>query len=240
MPRSRARVPIAKKSATRSSVAMLETPPTERVARLVSEQSPPPAWLVRYFGNWAPSLRIDRLIHTQQPTRRKMREWLLRFRDSALELDRGLDDGPLREFLTLSPFGDIQYHGALQPMLRDLVARADHALARPLLSAADGKAGRGAGPALPPGAVKPKVFCAALIAEARIYLLSDQRLSVDRDLREAAETYWRECGGKTTGTPEDAFDGWRYHFGQINKPAVLNLRTEIRRHLVEGKFAAGN
>jgi hypothetical protein len=147
------------------------------VARLITGDEEP-SWLVKTLEKWASSLMIDRGVAMKQPTRSELKKRLEGSKSAANTLIGALNDAATRDFLDAVPPGKIAYHGQIDQMLRDLVRRAEQAVAA--LSTKDGKTKPGRNKSMPPGASHPKTFCAALIAEAWTFTGSSLRQRIVR------------------------------------------------------------
>jgi hypothetical protein len=165
------------------------------------------------------------------PTKSAMKERMESAECAALQLQSCLADDVARSFLELraGPIGD---RAALQSWLRNLEERAKQAAEGPELSNEKGKVKAGRGRAPVPGCLPPKLYCAALIAEAWKHVHGEYPAPRNGQAAGAAQALWLASGGRPTGTGDNPAAGaWRYHFAKIKDPAVAASRAEIRRHL---------
>jgi hypothetical protein len=204
------------------------------VARFIAGPDAP-TWLVEHFARWSPSLMLDCSAEKMQPTRVAMKERLAEVRDAASRLQHALRHTPTREFLEIAPSGPIEYRVALEHMLQDLAGRAERAIASPALSTEDGKTRPGRGKAMPAPTFSPKLFCAALVAEAWTYLRRRSPGPRNPKVAAAANVLWRASGGEATDGGEEPLNSWRYYFEQVQAPALGKVRKECRRHLEEAE-----
>jgi hypothetical protein len=223
----------------------------EDVARKITGGDAP-QWLTNFLQGWAPSLALDRGVAFRQPTKSQMKENLQGVQNAAKLIVDALNDGATRDFLDASTTGKLLYHGQIDHMLRDLIRRGEEGVA--LLSTADGRTKRGQEKALPPGSFLPKTFCAAIIAEAWNFIHGADPAPKNQQAATAADFFWDLSFGivridvteaalqrivnrepKSWG---DRLNSWRFHFKQAKEREVSNIRQEIRRHLVEGKYRA--
>ncbi len=222
------------------------------VARKITGDDPP-EWLVDTLMNWAPCLVIDRCVASRQPSRSEMKKKLQRIRDAASLIVRELHDGATRGFLDAAPPTEIPYHGHIDPMLCDLIQSAEHGIDS--LSTADGKTKAGRNKAGPPSSFHPKTLCAAIILEAWTFVHEVEPAPKNQKAAAAADLFWNvlmedlsmkavkerieKIINKEQKSWGEPLNRWRHHFEQAKKPAVSNIRQDIRRHLEQGKHFAG-
>ena len=204
------------------------------VARFIAGPDAP-TWLVEHFARWSPSLMLDCSVEKEQPTKAETKKRLAKIRKAALLLRKELNDTPIREFLEIAASGPIEYHVAFEHMLQDLVGRAERAMTSPALSTEDGKTRPGRGKAMPAPTFSPKLFCAALAAEAWTYFRRRSPGPQNPKVAAAANALWRISGCEATGRGEEPLNGWRYYFNQVQAPALGKVRKECRRQLEEAE-----
>lgn len=216
---------------TRKMPPGLSRAPFEEVARLIAGGDAP-EWLLWYLVDWRNSLVIDIAVHEIQPTKAKMRPRLLDVERCAKRLVDALQNDPTREFLESAPLGPMLYYGALTHLLTDLAGRAERAVNSPALANSTGKTKAGQGKALPPEAISPQDFCAALVAEAWSFIREKPPSPRNSKAGEAAEAYWKAIGGpplRRWGNSKG--NSWRSHFEKASGPAAAKIRADIRHDL---------
>ncbi|SFK92203.1 hypothetical protein [Methylocapsa palsarum] len=219
----------------------------EIIARKITKADPP-AWLVASLKRWGPGVIMSRAIAAWQPTRAEMKQKLQGVKNAAQTLIVALNDGAIRGFLDEAP-QQIPYHGQMDMMLRDLVRRADESVGS--LVTKDGRTKAGRNKAMPRRASHPKTECAALIAEAWLFIHGVDPVPKNREAATAAEMLWTGSVKKFSLEPVktivegvivqetkswgDKLSGWRHHFKLAKDPALANFRQEFRRHLNEDR-----
>lgn len=194
------------------------------IARLLTG-SDTPLWLVEHLERWAPALLLDRAVHEVQPTRKIMKQNLAKIRDAATTLAAALSDPAIGEFLELAGEIRIEKRGGLDHTLRTIAARADFALSSPSFPS---KGGRGR--AFPKEAIRPKVFCAIMIAETWKHFHGHYPGSRNHKAAAAAQAFWQAAGSTARGWGY-GLNGWRQPFTIANSTAAQDLRAEYCRHL---------
>jgi hypothetical protein len=225
------------------------TPSFADVARKITGQDSPD-WLVKTLRNWAPGRVIDRRVAFQQPTRSKMRKKLRGVREAVGLIVSALNDSATCDFLEAASEGTILYRGQIDPLLRDLVRRAE--VGESLLLTKDGMTKAGRNKAEPPGYIPPKTLYAAVILEAWSFVHGGAPAPKNEEAAAAAEDYWNASIGHMSIKPVEAalqkivdheskswgnpLNHWRHHFKQAKAPAASNIRQEFRGHLKEAKY----
>ena len=120
----------------------------------------------------------------------------------------------------------------LDALLQEIKRQADAAISSAYLTNKAGKTKAGAGRAIPPEAISPQAFCAAVVLEAWAYFHDGvyPRASNHAQLWEAAEEYWRASGGGKRWTSVQSIL-WRPYFEEAARPTLQRLRGELRRHM---------
>jgi len=209
----------------------IERAPFDEVARLIAGDTAP-EWLVGYLVEWRHSLAIDIFVHEVQPTKASLRPLLLEVQRSAKYLFDALQNNSTREFLESEPLGPMPYFGALTHMLTNLADRAERAANSRALVNNAGKTKSGQGKALPPAAISPQDFCAAVVLEAWSFFHERPPSPRNSNLAKAAEAYWKAVGGpKRRSWGRKRQSSWRSQFEKVRGPAAAKIRADIRHHL---------
>jgi hypothetical protein len=178
----------------------------------------------------------------RQPTRSEIVGLLTEIEDAAWLLGNALSDQSIREFLENSHLGSIDYAARLESDLTDFALRIAAAKASPALSSKKVDARPGRGRALPPDAVTPHVYCAAMIGEAWKFVHERYPAPSNRKAAAAAEALWRlskipygadAAKDERIGWGNDKLNGWRPHFRTAleQKPVMGNCHDEYVRHI---------
>jgi hypothetical protein len=212
----------------------------DKVARLVAGRDPP-KWLVRHFKNWAGSLGLHRRVVMRQPTRSAMMELLREIENAAGLLSYALSNNSIRAFLENSRLGPMNYAERLENDLTDFALRIV-AAKNSTLSSKKGGAKPGRGKAMPPDAMTPYVYCAAMIAEAWHFIHEGYPAPADREAAAAADVLWNLSKiphGVDADNDErirwgiDKLNGWRPHFiaALAQKPVMGNHHDKYVRNM---------
>jgi hypothetical protein len=153
--------------------------------------------------------------------------------DGAKLVAREFRDPALSEFLKaeqiIGPPPPTKELGAL---LREIRRQADAALLSPSLANKAGKTKAGRSRALPPDASSAPAFCAAVILEAWAYFHNGEYpLDDDPRIADAAEEYWRACGGTTNSWSDNPLNAWRPYFKKAREDSLARIREKLREHL---------
>jgi hypothetical protein len=147
---------------------------------------------------------------------------------------RELQDPELSEFLRAEQIiGTPAPTKELGALLMEIRRQADAALLSPSLANEDGKTKAGRRRALPPDASFPRAFCAAVILEAWAHFHDGKYPTLSQFAADAAEEYWRACGGTTNGWGNNRVAAWRRYFKEACSDSLTGIRKELRRHVIE-------
>jgi hypothetical protein len=194
-----------------------------------------PAWLPEQLRKWTGSIFLDRWVEVKQPARAEMRSILRNVGGSAGLLLRALGSPPVREFLEAAPNGPIQNIGRLTHDLEDLVFRANQANRSTSLATSTGATKAGRGKAAPAGAISPPIYCALIVMETWKFLRGAEPRPRNKKAAAAAEALWRAAGGDAHSCGEEPLARWRHHFKTARLVPTVDLRVELRRHLIESE-----
>jgi hypothetical protein len=205
------------------------------LARLLSREDDPPKWICRFFEDWAPCLCVDRGVHLIQPTRKEMRRRLAQVSTAADFLIGALNDTATTEFLDPTGTQSAKYAGMAAALL-DTKKRAADALNSASLATSRGRTPSGRGKALLPGSFSPKVFCAAIVAEAWNVVRGSYPAPSNMDAAALANAFWEVSGGPTTGSwGNDPLKAWRPSFAEASESHVNEIKGKIRHYLVNAR-----
>jgi hypothetical protein len=244
----RSRLKNTQRALILGSAAMTNTPapalriqhPPERskfreLARMLSREDDPPAWLCRFFEDWAPSLLMDRGVHLIQPTRKEMRRRLAQVSTAVDTLTGALNDSATAGFLDPTGTESAKYAGMAAALL-EVKKRAADASKSASLATPRGRTPSGRGKALLPGSFSPKVFCAAIIAEAWNLVRGGYPAPSNIEAAALANAFWEASGGPVTGSwGNDPLKAWRPSFIEAGKNHVDEIKGKIRHYLVNAR-----
>jgi hypothetical protein len=230
------------------SAVMTNTPaPTLRVqhppdrskfrelAGMLSREDDPAEWLCRFFEDWAPCLLVDRGVHMIQPTRKEMRRRLGEVIAAVDVLVGALNDSATREFLDPGGTESARYAGVVGALL-DVKKRAGDASESASLATPHGRTPSGRGKAQLPGGFSPKVFCAAIVAEAWNFVRGSYPAPSNLQAAALASAFWEVSGGPVTGGwGNDPLKAWRPFFAEAEESHVDEIKGKIRHYLVNAR-----
>jgi hypothetical protein len=81
---------------------------------------------------------------------------------------------------------------------------------------------------MPAPTFSPKLFCAALVAEAWTYLRRHSPGPRNPKAAAAANALLRVSGGEATDGGEEPRNGWRYYFKEVQAPASQAARRGVK------------
>jgi hypothetical protein len=223
---------------SRTSALKIQIPPDKskfrELARMLIREDDPPKWLCGFFEGWSPSVLLDRGVHLIQPTRKEMRKRLATVAAAADVLIAALNHTATREFLDAADTETAAEYDAIA--LSNLKNRATNGLKLPSLATPRGRTRSGRGKALLPGSVSPKVFCAAIVAEAWNVVRGGYPAPSNLEAAAIADLFWEASGGPAAGGwGGNQLKAWRPFFIEASESHVDEIKGKIRHYLVNAR-----
>jgi hypothetical protein len=190
----------------------------------------PPTWIPTFLMHWAPELIMGRKKLDRSQNRKFVVGQLAKI-DAAAQQITGAMNSEIIKFLQLPPYGPFDSELGTHTFVSSLGIRARHAINSPNLSTGDGDTRTGPGKAIPPLDPKPKVFCAAIVAELWNFLHGSYPKASKNALK-AATSYWSASGGNLNSWSGKPDRSWLRYFKDIDNPLLRGYKIELRRQLI--------
>jgi hypothetical protein len=173
-------------------------------------------------------------VHLIQPTRKEMRKRLAKVAAATEVLIAALNHNATREFLDAADTEAGAEYDTIA--LSDLKNRAVNSLKLSSLATPRGRTRSGRGKALLPGSFSPKVFCAAIVAEAWNVVRDGYPAPSNLAAAALANLFWEVSGGPVTGGWGDhPLQAWRPSFIEASESDVNEIKGKIRHYLMNAR-----
>ena len=203
----------------------------DEVARLI-QPTRTPMWLTEYVAYWANELAHEISRQDLLPTRAQTRTRLSKLVGAADAFDEALSEPTMRLFLAHVCGSDFEREiVTLRKSLLSIRSRIYMAFKAPLLSDGMGRTRRGRGKTPLPGAEKPEVLCAVIVAEAWKFVRQEYPGARSKGAAKAALALWAASAAAPRKGWGVNLSAWRPYFEGARHTRVAGQREECRRIL---------
>lgn len=203
----------------------------EKLARLIQPKAAA-AWPTEYFTYWANELAHEISRQGLLPARGETKRRLSGLVEAVDALADGLDEPTIRFFLANMYGNEFEEEvAALQKTLPSIRSRIYSASRSSFVLNETGKTKRGRGKTRLPGAEKPEVLCALVVAEAWNFVRRKYPGARNRDAAQAASALWAVSCGSEKKSWGNSLSGWRQYFETALSDKLAAQRAECLRIL---------